>query len=137
MGMAPPDPQPVQQDRRQQCGAILVTLALLDTQEHALAVNSTDLQRGHLADTQSGTIGHRQRGAMLEGLGRLDEARYLLATYNDRQGAPHPNGVHLGHNLLPSAGSLEEEPQTHDRRVHRDRSDPLLHAWRVAAAQLL
>ncbi len=80
MGMAPPDPQPFQQDRRQQRVAILVTLALLDTQEHALAVNITDLQRGHLADAQSGTIGHRERSAMLEGLGRLDKARYLLAT---------------------------------------------------------
>ena len=62
-GVAPPGAQPLEQDRRQQRVAILLALALLDAQEHALAVNVADLQGDHFADAQSRAIRDRQRGA--------------------------------------------------------------------------
>jgi AcrB/AcrD/AcrF family protein len=38
---------------------ILAAFALLDTQDHALTIDVTDLQRDHLAGTQSCTVGDR------------------------------------------------------------------------------
>ena len=52
-GVAPPGAQPLEQDRRQQCVAILLALALLDTQQHARAVDVADLQGNHFAHAQA------------------------------------------------------------------------------------
>ncbi len=79
-GMAPPTAQPLEQDRRQQCVAILVALALLDTQHMRLLSMSPTFKANHFADAKAGAIGHRQSGAMLEVAGRLDQARRFLAT---------------------------------------------------------
>src|SRR5271170_1357955 len=50
VGMAPPGAQPLEQEWRQQRVAILLALALLDAQEHALTVNVPDFERDHFAD---------------------------------------------------------------------------------------
>ena len=78
-GVAPPTAQPREQDRRQECVAILATLALIDAQHHALAVHVTDLEANHFAGAKARAIGHRQGGAMLEVARGVDQARRFLA----------------------------------------------------------
>jgi len=75
--VTPPRAQPLEQYRRQQCVAVLLTLALLDAQEHPLAVNVADLQGNDFADAKSRTIRDRQRRAVFERTGALDEAACL------------------------------------------------------------
>jgi hypothetical protein len=43
--------------------------ATLDPEQHGLAVDVGDLQRRHLGDTQTRTIGDRERGLVLEARG--------------------------------------------------------------------
>ena len=61
----PGDPVPVAQQvqklRRQHREAILAPLALLDTQQHALAVDIGGLEGHHLHRAQAGAVGHAQR----------------------------------------------------------------------------
>ena len=44
---------------------------------------------------------------MLEVLRRIKQAAHFLATQDDRQGAGHAHGVHLGHQLGLTEGCLE------------------------------
>ena len=74
-GDPPPGAQPLEQHRREHGVAILVALALLDAQGHALAVDVTDLQRDHFAGAKSGAVGDRERRLVLEVPGRFDQAR--------------------------------------------------------------
>jgi hypothetical protein len=55
--------QQFEQKRRELGGAILVTLALLDTDRHLAAVDIRYLERDHLGGAQASAIGHAQGGA--------------------------------------------------------------------------
>jgi len=71
--------------------ATLEQLALLDAQGHAGTVDITDLESHHLTGTQAGTIGHRQRGLVLQMAGRRDQAGNLIPAQDHRQFAWHGN----------------------------------------------
>jgi hypothetical protein len=114
-----------------------VALALLNAQDHALAVDIADLQRNDFAGAQSGAIGHRQRCLVLHVPGRFDQARHLLAAQDDRQLVRHLHRGHLGHPFGVADRELEEELQCGDRRVERDRRDTLNNQVQLVAAQIL
>ena len=61
MTQSPPAAQAFQQDGREHGVTILVALALLDAQHHALAVDVAHFQRDHLAGSQTRTVRNRQR----------------------------------------------------------------------------
>ena len=74
---------------------------------------------------------------MLEGTGAVDQAAHLLAAQDHRQRAGHAHGAHLGHQLGTVQRHLEEELQSGDRGVERDRRDAPIHAVQLVAAQVL
>src|ERR1700720_2246168 len=53
----PPDPQQIEQARREHDVTVLAALALLDADDHALAVDVGDLERDHLGGAQTGAVG--------------------------------------------------------------------------------
>ena len=81
----PPVAQQLEQLRRQHRVAVLAALALLDPDQHALAVDVGDLQRDDLGDAQARAIGDAQRRLVLEARRRLEQARDLLRAQHDRQ----------------------------------------------------
>ena len=119
--IAPPGAQALQQQRREHRVAVLVAFALFDSERHALAVHVGGLERDDFACAQSGTVGHRQRRAVLQVPGRFDEPRYLLAAEHDRQLVLDPHRAHPGPQLRSAECGLEEELQRRDGRVDRDR----------------
>src|ERR1051326_3406545 len=58
--------------------AILVALALLDPDDHPLAVDVGDLERDHLAGAQARPIAHAQSRLVLEPGCGIEEARNLF-----------------------------------------------------------
>ena len=82
-GSAPPSAECLEQARREHGIAILLTLALLDAKDHALAVDVTDLEVNHFADPQAGAVGHRQGRPVLEVGHRLQQARHFLDTQDN------------------------------------------------------
>src|SRR6266566_7571461 len=80
-----PGAQQLEQMRRKHHVAILATFALLDADHPALAVDIGHLQRHHLGYAQSGPIGHTQGRLVLEPRRRIEEARHLVRTEDDRQ----------------------------------------------------
>jgi hypothetical protein len=57
--------------------AVASTLATLDPQQHALAVDIAHLEGRYLTDPQARTIGDRQRGLVLEAGGRIEQPLHL------------------------------------------------------------
>src|SRR3546814_15322197 len=78
---SPSGTPPVAQQQEQAFGqhrvAVAAAFTALDPQQHALAVVIGHLQRRHLGDTQSGTIGDRQRRLVLEAAGRIEKPLHL------------------------------------------------------------
>ena len=74
---------------------------------------------------------------MLEVPGGSDQAAHLLATQHDRQGARHKHRLHLRHQLGHVQRDVEEELQSRDRRVERDRRGAVIDQVQLVAAQIL
>src|SRR5271167_1830562 len=76
-----PDLPPLAQQGEQVCRqhgiAIPATLATLDADQHALAVDIGDLERRDLGHAQAGAIGDREGRLMLEAGGRVEQSRNL------------------------------------------------------------
>src|SRR3974390_3545732 len=64
--LPPPGAQHFEQLRREHGVPVLAALALLDPDQHAFAVEVTDLQCSHFGGPQPGPIGNAQRGLVLE-----------------------------------------------------------------------
>src|ERR1700752_678958 len=62
----PPGPQQVEQVWRYHDVTILAAFALLDADDHALAVDVGDLERDHLGGAQAGATGPAQRRLVLQ-----------------------------------------------------------------------
>jgi hypothetical protein len=76
--LRPPDPPPVAQ-KLQQLGrkhrmSGFAALAILDPQQHALAVDVRHLQRDDLGDTQAGAIGDAERRLVSDARHSFEEA---------------------------------------------------------------
>src|SRR5208337_2414400 len=81
----PPDAQKREQMRRQHHIAILAALALLDADQHALAVNVGDLERDHFRGAQTRSIGHAQGRFVFEPWCRIEQPRHLFRAEHPRQ----------------------------------------------------
>jgi hypothetical protein len=101
------------------------------------AVDVSDLQGDHFTGTQPCTVGDRQRRAVLEVAGRLDQAAHLLTAQDHRQRLCHAHRADLGHQLGTTEGDLEEELQCGNRRVQRDRRDTSINAVQLITPQIL
>src|SRR5262249_30343565 len=65
--------------------AVLLALALLDAQQHALAFDVGDLEVGDLGHAQAGTISDAERGLVLDTRCRLQKPRHLFLAEHDPQ----------------------------------------------------
>src|SRR5271168_4430560 len=74
----PPVAQQLQQLRREHHEAILLPLALLDAQQHALAVDIGDLQRDDLGYAQARAIGDAERRLVFDAGGGGEKSSHLL-----------------------------------------------------------
>src|SRR5712675_1521120 len=81
----PPGAQQFEQMWRQHHVTVFTAFALLDADDHALAVDVADLERDHLGGAQTRAISHTQCCLVLKSRRGSQEARDLLRTENDRQ----------------------------------------------------
>jgi hypothetical protein len=81
----PPGAQQFEQMWRQHHVAVFATLALLDADDHALAVDVADLERDHLGGAQASPVGHTQCRLVFEPRRRLQQSRHFLRAEHDRQ----------------------------------------------------
>jgi hypothetical protein len=116
--LLPPGPEQGEQARREQSVAAPASLAALDDDQHAPAVDVAHLERRHLGHAQAGTIGHRERGPVLEaGRGR-DQARGLVGAEHDRELARVAEPDQLAGQIRPVERVVEEEAQGRHGAVH-------------------
>src|SRR5580658_701052 len=79
----PVDAQFLEQLRAEHDVAVLAALALVDMDNHPLAVDVADLQVGRFRAASAGGIHGHQQDAMEGGICRVDQARHLfLAQYS-------------------------------------------------------
>jgi hypothetical protein len=96
---------------------------LLDTQQHALAVDIRDLQPDHLGYAQAGPIGHAKRRLVFDARGGRQKSRHLLRAQNDRRPARLANQNQTPDQIVPFERDLEKEPKRENggvdaRRAH-------------------
>ena len=108
---SPPGAQALEQHRREHGVTVLAPLALLDAQDHALTVDVADLERHHLARAQSGAVGYRERGLVLQVAGRANQAGDFLTAQHHRQRLRHAHRPHLVQQFAVIERDLEEELQ--------------------------
>ncbi|PWK75435.1 hypothetical protein C8K44_1031 [Aminobacter sp. AP02] len=80
LAFAPPQPQQLQQLRREHGVAILAPLALLNADQHARAVDVVDLEMSDLGHTKTSAISGAERGLVLDAWCCFEQPRrFLLA----------------------------------------------------------
>ena len=110
-----PGAQQFEQMRRQHHVAVFTAFALLDADDHALAVDVADLQRDHLGGAQTRAISHTQCCLVLKSRCGIQEPRHLLRTEHDRQLA----GLVDERGVLDDVGALERDPEKEPQRRTR------------------
>ena len=103
--------------RRQHHVAILAPLALLDTDQHALAVDVGHLQRHDLRHAQACAVGDAERGLDLEAGRGFEETRHLFLAQHDRRLARFVHGREMTDKVGPFERHVEKEPQRGDGGV--------------------
>ena len=109
--------------RREHDIAVLAAFALLDADQHALAVNVGDLERNHLRRAQPGAVGDAQRSLVFDAGRRLQEPRDLLGAEDDRQPLRLVDERSMGCDVAPSERDAEKEPQRRHGDVMRPGAD--------------
>jgi hypothetical protein len=135
-GDPPPGPQPLDHDGREHGVAILPALALLDAQRHARAVDIPDFERGDFARAQPRPLGDREGGLVLQVAHRGEQRADFLPTQDDGQCPWHKHRLHLRHQLAAIERDVEEELQSRDGRVERDRHGAAIDQVQLKVAQL-
>ena len=107
----PPGTQQFEQMRRQHHVAVFAAFALLDANDHALAVDVGDLERDHLAGAQACAISHAQRRLVFEPRRRIQEPRHLLRAEHNRQLAGFVDERRVLDDVGAPERDLKEEPQ--------------------------
>src|SRR6202022_4658639 len=120
----PPGAQQLEQMRRQHDIAILAALALLDPDQHALAVNVGDLERDHFRGAQTRSIGHAQGRLVFEPWCCIEQARHLFRAEHPRQYSRLMDESRV----LDDGISLERHPEEEPQRRHG-----MVESWCVAA----
>src|SRR6202030_3367522 len=103
--------------------AILLPLALLNAQQHALAVDIGDLQRDDLGYAQARAIGHAERRPIFYAGGGGEKSSHLLRAQNDWNPARLAHQRQTPDQIVPFERHFEKEPQRDDRCV----DDPRAH----------
>ena len=134
---APPQPQQFEQLRREHRVAILAALALLDTEQHALAVDVVDLEVRDLGHAQARAIGDAERGLVLEARCGFEQPRRFLDAEHIRQLAVIARDHQGARQIPPLQCHQEQEPQRRDSAVDGRRSDALLMLIELEAADIL
>src|SRR5207248_8109558 len=91
---------------------VLAAFALLDADDHPLAVDVGDLERDHLSGAQAGAIGYAQRRLVLEPGCRIEQPRHFLGAQHHRQLARLVNDMGVFDDLV----TPERDPEK-NRRV--------------------
>lgn len=136
-GDAPPDAQAFEQHGREHGVAILVAFALFDAQGHALAVDVADLECNDFTGPQSGAVGEREGGLVLQVAGGSNQAADFLAAQHHGELVRHVHGLHLRHQFATIERDVEEELQSNDRGVERNRRGAAIHQVQLIVPQVL
>src|ERR1700688_908734 len=129
-----PGAQQLKQMRRQHHVAVLMALALIDPDHHALAVDVGYLQRNHLGHAQSGPIGHTQCHLVFEPRCCIEKTCDFFRTQDDRQFARHVDKLGVVHDVGAPKRDLEKEPQCRDALVDGRNTGPTCCQMKLIAA---
>src|SRR5215472_14584678 len=133
----PPGAQQVEQTRRQHDGTVLAAFALLDADDHALAVDVGDLERDHLGGAQAGAVGHAQRCLVLQPRRGIEQPRHFLDAEDDRQLAWLVNDMGMLDDLAAPERDLKKEPQRRDGLIEGRHADAARRQMQLVAAHVL
>jgi hypothetical protein len=117
----PPGAQKREEVRRQHDIAIFAALALLDADQHALAVNVGDLERNYFRGAQTRSIGHAQGRFVFEPWCRIEQARHLFRAEHQRQSSRLMDESRVLDNGISLERHSEEEPQRRHGMVESGR----------------
>ena len=124
LALAPPQPQESEQLGREHGIAVLASLALLDPDQHPLAVDVVGLEVRHLRHAQAGAIGDAERRPVLDARCRFQEPRHLV----DAEHVGQLPGTRRQHELARQVGPLEGHREQETQRRHRGADDGLTSA---------
>src|SRR5882672_8977540 len=113
----PPGPQQVEQARREHDVTVLAAFALLDANDHLLAVDVGDLERDDLGGAQAGAVGHAQRRLVLEPGCGIEQPRHFLRAEHHRQLARLVNEMRVLDDIVAPESDPEKETQRRYRLV--------------------
>ena len=118
---------------------VFASLALLDADQHPLAVDVANAQSNNLAAAQSGAIGHTQRGLVHEARSRrcLQQTGHILRREHARQLPRIVDAGELVGEIEAAERGLEKEAQSRDLRVHLRRLRALPGLMHLEPAQVL
>ena len=122
----PPLAQQFEQLGREHDVPISLSLALLNPQRHALAIDVGHFQGHDLGHAQARPVGDAERGPVLDAGRRFEKARHLLLAQHDRRLARLLHGRQRADEVRPFERHLEEEPQRGDGGVDARRANPVL-----------
>ena len=121
LAFLPPQPQQLEQLRRQHGVAVLASLALFDPDQHARAVDIIDLEAGHLRHAQARAIGGAEYGLVFDARCRFEQPADFLDAQHRWQLARVARQDQAPRQVWPVERHGEEEAQRRDRAVDRRR----------------
>lgn len=134
---APPQPQQFQELRREHGVAIPASLALLDADQHACAVDIIDLEVRDLRYAQARAIGDTERGLVLDTRCCFEQPRRFLHAQHVRQLAWMAHDHQHTCQIPPLQRHQEQEPQRRDRAVDGRGPDAALMLIQLEATDVL
>ena len=137
LALAPPEPQQLEQLRRQHGIAVLAAFALFDADQHPLAVDVVGLEVRDLRHAQPRAVRHAERSPVLDPRRRLEQLRHLV----DAQDIGQLARTMRQHQAARQIGALqrhaEQEAQRRYRSVDRAFTDTALALVKLEAPHVL
>jgi hypothetical protein len=133
----PPGPQQVEQARREHDVTVLAAFALLDADDHALAVNVGDLERDDFGGAQAGAVGHAQRRLVLKPRRGSEQPLHLLDAEHYWQLARLVNEMGVLDDIVTPQRDPEKEPQRRDGLIEGRHTNAARRQMKLVAAHVL
>jgi len=133
----PPGAQQIEQARREHDVTVLAAFALLDANDHLLAVDVGDLERDHLGGAQAGALGHAQRRLVLEPGCGIEQPRHFLRAEHHRQLARLVNEMRVLDDIVAPERDPEKETQCRDGLVDGRYTNAARRQMQLVAAHVL
>ena len=132
-------PQKVSQVRRQHHLAVLLTLALIDMDQHPVAVDIADLEIADLRCAQPGTVGNTERRTILQTRtrGRSKKLRNIFDAQHRWQLPRLSAELHILLHIFASTSLPKQEPERHDPRIVCRRRDLSIGHVQLIGAQII